>query len=275
MLISKPFGITSFQFTDKVRKILKARKAGHTGTLDPMATGLMVIALNSATKFIPFIDTNTKEYVIQVLFGIETDTDDITGNIINKSDTMPNISEIKETLKNFTGIIKQKPPIFSAKKIKGKRLYKYARNGEKVANIKTINVNIHSIKILSFNKNKLNLRVVCSKGTYMRTLARDIGHMLNTFATLSAIARTRAGKFSIEQAAFISSLLHGERKGFVGLNEAIELPSLITNDKSKFMNGIDIETNFVTVRDSKGNFLGLGRVENGKIHPEKVINENI
>ncbi len=275
LLISKPFGITSFQFTDKVRKILKARKAGHTGTLDPMATGLMVIALNGATRFIPFINTNAKEYVIQVLFGVETDTDDITGNIINENNAVPDINAIRKALGSFTGNIKQKPPIFSAKKVKGKRLYKYARDGENVAEIKEVDINIYRIEVLSFNRSKLNLRVLCSKGTYMRSLARDLGHLLNTFATLSAISRTRVGKFSIEQATSLSFLSFDKKRGFIKMEDAIDLPSITINNKNKFMNGVDIETNFIIVRDKKGSFLGIGKIQDGKIHPDKVINENI
>jgi tRNA pseudouridine55 synthase len=274
LLVSKPFGVTSFQFTDRVKKLLKAKKAGHTGTLDPMATGLMVIALNGATRFIPFIDTDTKEYVIQVKFGIETDTDDITGNIIKKGSRMPDLEEIQLVLDSLTGNIKQEPPLFSAKKVKGKRLYKYAREGKEIE-VKEVEVSIYKIDILFFNRERIVLRVLCSKGTYMRSFARDLGRKLDTFATLSAIARTKVGKFSLKDSTFISCIEKGDRRGFVPLGEAIDLPELVINNRNKFINGIDIKTKFVKVFDKNGSFIGIGKIVENGIHPERVINEDI
>ena len=274
LLISKPFGITSFQFMDRVRTVLGARKAGHTGTLDPMATGLMVIALNNATRFIPFINTDIKEYVIQIQFGIETDTDDITGNVINSGNKVPDISEIEAVLGDFIGDVRQRPPFYSAKKVNGKRLYKYARDKNEVE-VKESDVSIYKIEIMFFKKNKLVLRVLCSKGTYMRALARDLGRKLGTFATLSAIARTRVGNFYIKDAAFLSCIAQGARKGLIPLSEAVDLPALTIENKNAFLNGIDIKTKFVKVQDNAGNFIGIGEVQESVIHPKKVLNENI
>ena len=269
LLISKPFGTTSFRFTEKVRTVLGARKAGHTGTLDPIATGLMVIALNSATRFIPFITPDIKEYVVQIPFGVETDTDDITGNVINSGGKIPNVSEIEAVLSDFMGNVRQRPPFYSAKKVNGKRLYKYARDKNEVE-VRESEVYIYEIKIIFFEKDKLVLRVLCSKGTYMRALARDLGRRLGTFATLSAIARTRVGDFYIKDAAFLSCITRGARKGFIPLNDAVDLPTLTIENKNTFLNGIDIKTEFVKVQDKAGNFIGIGEVRGSAIHPKKV-----
>ena len=274
LLVSKPFGITSFQFTEKVRTVLGAIKAGHTGTLDPLATGLMVIALNSATRFIPFINTDIKEYVVQIQFGVETNTDDVTGNIINSGGKIPGRGEIEAVLSDFVGNIRQRPPLYSAKKVNGKRLYKYARDKNAVE-VKKSEVYIYEIKIMFFEKDKLVLRVLCSKGTYMRALARDLGQKLGTFATLSAIARTRVGNFYIKDATFFSCITRGARKGFISLSDAVDLPALTMDNKNAFLNGMDIKTEFVKVQDKAGNFIGVGTVLEGVIHPKKVLNENI
>ncbi len=274
LLISKPFGITSFKFTNLVREILKAKKAGHTGTLDPIATGLMVIALNGATKFMRFINTDRKEYVIRVRFGLETDTDDITGRIIRTSDKIPSFDEVESVIEKFSGEIVQEAPTFSAKKVNGTPFYELARNGKKTPHRKA-KVTIFKMEIINYSAGNLVVRVDCSKGTYMRSLARDIGRACGSAATLSAIARTRAGKFSIKDATTLTRIRRGEKKGFVSVEDAITLPCLIVEDTHSFLNGVDIKTNFVKVKDKNGKFLGIGRIETGKIHPERVANEDI
>ncbi len=273
LLISKPYGITSFKFTEKVKKTLHAKKAGHTGTLDPIATGLMVIALNGATKFIPFINTETKEYVIEVRFGIETDTCDISGNITKKGGKIPTLSEMQRAIKHFTGKIRQTPPLYSAKKVNGKKLYEYARKGERV-DVKEAEVTIYGIDILSFKNERVALRVLCTKGTYMRSLARDMGRFLGTYATLGAIARTKVGKFKIGDATFLSCIEKGIRKGFVPLKDALDFPELIVSGEG-FSNGLPVKTDFVKVIDKNGKFIGIGGVDKGYIRPKRVLNENI
>jgi len=275
LLIAKPFGLTSFAVTNRVKKILHAKKAGHIGTLDPMATGLMVVALNSATRFIPYIDTDEKRYVIQIQFGIETDTDDITGSIINQKDSVVTIEEIKRVLDQFIGIIEQIPPNYSAKKFKGKPFYKYARQGE-IIKKKPCQVEIHKMSIVSFHSNKLVLDITCSKGTYMRSIARDMGRALGTFATLSAITRLSIGRFCISDAATFGRIKSGDfDKGFLTADQAIDLPVLFVKEASRFKNGLDITVDKVVVRDEKGVFIGIGRHKDGKVHPEKVLNEDI
>ena len=284
LLVSKPFGITSFKFTEQVKRVMKAKKAGHTGTLDPMATGLMVIALNNATRFIPFLSTDTKEYIIQVRFGIETDTGDISGKVVKRSESIPSMEKIQKKISAFVGEIVQVPPVFSAKKVSGTPMYKLARNGEKVK-AKPVKVKIYEIEIKSFKEGNLVLRVLCSKGTYMRALARDLGRALGSVATLSAICRTKVGKFSINDATYMSCLKAGKTKGIVPLKDALDFPVLqlkgalsegsSTLDKTgssvkAFLNGNSMSVRYVSVIDRDGRFLGVARVQEGAVKPEKV-----
>ncbi len=271
LLISKPFGITSFALVNKVKHLLNVRKAGHMGTLDPMATGLMIVALDEATRFIPYINTDTKRYIIQIQFGIETDTDDITGNIVNKKDLAVDIHRIEKVIDTFIGTIKQVPPIYSAKKLNGKPLYKYARQGNPVKK-PAVEIKIYEMKIISFKDNKLVLDVVCSKGSYMRGIARDLGRALNTFGTLSAIARIAVGSFQISAATTLERIKKGDfNKGFLSLREVIDFPSLIVDNAERFRNGIDITVDKVMVKDKQGAFIGIGKCKDNKIHPEKVV----
>ncbi len=287
LLVSKPFGITSFKFTEQVKRVMKAKKAGHTGTLDPIATGLMVIALNDATRFIPYLNTDTKEYIIQVRFGVETDTGDISGKVVKKSESIPSMDEVQKKVSAFIGEVEQVPPVFSAKKVNGTPMYKLARNGEEVE-AKPVKVNIYEIEVKSFKQGNLVLRVLCSKGTYMRALARDLGRALGSAATLSAICRTKVGKFSVNDATYISSLKAGKTKGIVPLKDALDFPVLQlrdtlfesnnTSEKSggnrrsvkAFLNGNSVPVRFVSVTDKDGRFLGVARIEDGAVKPEKV-----
>ncbi len=284
LLVSKPFGITSFKFTEQVKRVMKAKKAGHTGTLDPMATGLMVIALNDATRFIPYLNTDTKEYIIQVRFGIETDTGDISGKVVRKSESIPSIDEVQKKISALIGEVEQVPPVFSAKKVNGTPMYKLARNGKKVET-KPVKVNVYEIEVKSFKQGNLVLRVLCSKGTYMRALARDLGRVLGSAATLSAICRTKVGKFSVNDATYISCLKAGKTKGIVPLKDALDFPVLQLRDtlsensgasgKSKnsvkaFLNGNSVPAQFVSVADKDGRFLGVAHLEDNTVKPEKV-----
>lgn len=272
LLISKPFGITSFALVNRVKHLLNERKAGHMGTLDPMATGLMIIALGKSTRFIPYIDTNIKRYIIQIQFGIETDTDDITGNIINKKDVALDIHKIEKVINKFTGTIEQVPPVYSAKKLQGKPLYKYARQGNPVTK-PAVKIKIYKIKIINFKDNRLVLDVISSKGSYMRAIARDLGKALGTFGTLSAITRIAVGNFQISDATTLERIKKGDfSKGFLSIRDVINLPVFIVENAEQFRNGIDIAIDKVMVKDKEGNFIGIGKIKDNIMHPEKVIN---
>jgi len=209
LIIDKPSGITSHDVVARVRRILKTRRVGHTGTLDPFATGVMVILVGRATRLAQFLDKDEKEYEALISFGLETDTGDRTG--VRSAECGLRSEEIGELIANanwpelfseFLGEIEQVPPMYSAKKIAGKKLYEHARKGVEVER-QPITVNIREINVINnaspTPRSALRIRVVCSAGTYIRTLAEDIGKKLGTRAHLAELRRTRAGRFGIDQ----------------------------------------------------------------------------
>jgi tRNA pseudouridine55 synthase len=204
--LNKPEGITSQDATLKVKKILKAKKAGHSGTLDPTATGILLICTNRATRLASYFSSLDKEYKAVIKLGEATDTQDAQGNVIKKSNRVEvDKTVIKNTLKSFEGKIIQKPPMFSALKYKGKPLYKYAKKGIDIPR-KSREVHIHRIKLLNINLPFVGLMTVCSKGTYIRTLCDDIGKKLGIGAHLFKLERTAIGPFKIKDAMSIEEL---------------------------------------------------------------------
>lgn len=211
ILIDKPLEWTSFQAVNKVRWLIrksfgiKKIKVGHAGTLDPLATGLLIICSGKFTKQINTYQAQEKEYTGTFTLGATTASYDLETEINQTFDISEITSEeIKEATKQFTGEIQQQPPVFSALKKEGKRLYEYARNGEEVE-IPFRTVTISEFEITRIDLPKIDFRVVCSKGTYIRSLANDFGKALNNGAHLSALRRTKIGKFSVEDAVGIEA----------------------------------------------------------------------
>jgi tRNA pseudouridine55 synthase len=206
--LNKPVGVTSTQAVGKIRRALQAQKVGHGGTLDPLADGVLPIALGEATKTVNFIQDATKIYEFTVTWGEQRTTDDAEGDAIQTSDTRPTIEQIQAILNNFIGDIEQTPPQFSAVKIDGERAYDIARDGEHV-DIKSRQVFIEQFEILnlsghselaSLRQDETSFRITCGKGTYVRSLARDMGIALGCFGFISALKRTKVGPLAIENA---------------------------------------------------------------------------
>ena len=198
----KPVGKSSFWVVSQIKRITKT-KVGHAGTLDPFASGVLLLCTGKATRQVQKFMDLPKEYIGEIELGITTDTDDCTGNIVEQKE-VPNFSrdEIKKVCSTFTGDIYQIPPMFSAKKIKGKRLYKIARTG-KVIERKPSLVHIENIDVLSFEIKNIKIKVQCSKGTYIRALARDIGEKLGCGGHLKSLIRTEIGSFKIKDSLTI------------------------------------------------------------------------
>lgn len=206
LVINKPQGWTSFDVVAKVRNKFKAKKVGHTGTLDPMATGVLVLCLGKATKLAQELTGLDKEYVAEITLGATSNTDDAEGEVVKNEDAQAiSIDRVQEALKAFEGEILQMPPQFSAKKVKGRRAYALARKGETVE-LKAVQVKINTIEILSYEWPILKLRIDCSKGTYIRSIARDLGQELNVGGYLSALERTKVGSFTLAQAKMIETV---------------------------------------------------------------------
>jgi len=245
LIVDKPEGLTSHDVVARLRRILKTKRIGHTGTLDPFATGVLVMLVGKATRLAQFLDKDKKEYQATIRFGFETDTGDVSGSpkrIQNSKFKIQN-SKIEEALKDFRGEIEQTPPMYSAKKVAGKKLYELARKGIEIER-KPVKITIYEIEKMENGKWKMEngktfdvkIRVACSAGTYVRTLAEDIGKKLEVGAHLSALRRTCAGRFDLSKAVTIEELEEIVSKDKLGevmisMNDALaHLPKVVLNE---------------------------------------------
>jgi len=281
LIIDKPEGLTSHDVVARVRRILKTKRVGHTGTLDPFATGVLVLLVGQATRLAQFLDKDEKEYEALVKFGYETDTGDREG--VRSAECGMRSEEIEalvaqtdwaSLLADFRGEIEQVPPMYSAKKIGGKKLYELARQGVEVER-KAITVFIKELELLDpaefrIPQSALRIRVVCSAGTYIRTLAEDIGKKLGTGAHLEELRRTRAGRFGISRAMRLDDLeaLGDPRSALIPIVEAVEhLPKFIVRPErvEKVRNGLASRTaepyaegSPIRMLDETGNLVAVG-----------------
>jgi tRNA pseudouridine55 synthase len=236
LLVDKPAGISSAEVTNRLKRKFKFDKIGHGGTLDPFATGLMIVLLGEGTKVARFLLEGDKEYEAVAALGSETDTGDLTGEVVNKGEEEEAINvtfeEWKTNAKAWTGLIRQTPPVYSAIKVKGRPLYDYARKGEEVE-IKEREATIHELEIQSSSEKELHFRVKCSGGTYVRALAADLAMAAGTCAHLSALRRTGSSAFRVSNAHTLDALLALEQSELPvePLEKALaHLPQVICND---------------------------------------------
>ncbi|MCR5508110.1 MAG: tRNA pseudouridine(55) synthase TruB [Lachnospiraceae bacterium] len=203
--IYKERGYTSHDVVAKLRGICRQKKIGHTGTLDPDAQGVLPVCLGSATRVCDMLTDKTKEYETVLLFGIVTDTQDISGTVLKRNEVSLSAGDVTSVIKDFTGDIEQIPPMYSAIKVGGKKLYELAREGKEIER-KPRPVTIHSIDIISIDLPRVRLHVTCSKGTYIRTLCHDIGAKLGCGAAMESLIRTRSGDFTADSAVKLSTV---------------------------------------------------------------------
>ncbi|HJQ53015.1 MAG TPA: tRNA pseudouridine(55) synthase TruB [Gemmatimonadaceae bacterium] len=204
LLVDKPAGMTSHDVVQHVRRIFGERSIGHLGTLDPFATGLLVLLLGRATRLATFIDTEPKVYQASIRFGDETDTDDSTGTVI-RSAPVPEEAGVRTAVRSLTGPISQVPPAYSAKSVDGTRAYDAARRGEPLQ-LAAVSVTVHEWRVIQFTDGRLDAEITCSGGTYIRALARDLGRLTGSAAHLDSLRRTRVGEFRVADAATLDVL---------------------------------------------------------------------
>ncbi len=300
---NKPENISSQQAVIKVKKLFAARKAGHAGTLDPIATGVLIVCLNEATKITRFLSDLDKEYVVRLKLGERTDTYDLTGRIIKKTDFgMFHESDIHDVLNNYTGQIKQTPPMYSAIKKDGKPLYTLARKGISIERPERT-IHIYAIDLLCFCPPFIDFRISCSKGTYIRTLCDDIGNDLGVGAHMVSLKRTGIGTFRIEDSVSIEELRNKQgmfysidsalshlrevildedsyrkaRNGMPIIYSEIPLhPSLLKRDEGGVLKGggvfEELYTNqYVRLKSPDNIVFGIGKVESDKIKIERLL----
>lgn len=261
LIINKPKGLTSFDVVNTVSSLFGIKRVGHTGTLDPLAEGVLVVTIGKATKIAELLTSTYKEYLAEAKLGIETDTGDITGKILNTKQTPLNI-EIEPVLNSFQKTYYQEVPIYSAVKVNGKKLYNYARENKKVELPKK-EVTIKEIKLLSKTNNTFTFKCTVSKGCYIRSLIKDIGTALNTYATMSALIRTKQGKFSLEQASTLEDLKQANYQLYK-IEEVLDYPTIKVDDKlgKRIQNGQKISNDFnikdkVIFLTEEGKLLGI------------------
>lgn len=291
LVLDKPAGMTSTQAVGAVRRLYDARKAGHAGTLDPLATGVLPIAFGEATKTMPYAVDGTKHYRFTVRWGAATDTDDAEGAIVARSELRPSRAAIEALLPSFTGEILQTPPAFSAIKVDGARAYDLAREGE-VVELEPRPVRIERLTLLDApDPDTATFEARCGKGTYVRALARDMGAALGCLGHLIALRRTRVAPFEEAQAVSLAALQAAAAEGGeealmrrllpieAALQDLAEL-SVSQNDAARLLRGQPV---LIRGRDApagggptyatcKGNLIAVGRIEKGELHPVRVFN---
>ena len=285
IILDKEKGLFSRTAGWRVAKMFGEKKFGHIGTLDPMASGVLPIAVGNATKMIPFIEEtheNKKEYLFGLRFGVETDSLDITGNTINTSNKMPTDEDIRNACTKLIGEINQVPPAFSAVHIDGKRAYELARKGESV-DIKPRKIIIYELEYIGKSDNEYNFRVVCSRGTYVRSTVRDIAQTCDTVATTTYIRRTQTNGFDIKNAVkldFLENLFNNSgdiSKYLMAPDCALgDIPVINLDDEATklYKNGGFIktdETNGLRRVYSGKTFIGIGRIVDGLLRPQRTI----
>lgn len=241
--INKPANWTSFDVVNKIKHILYPQKVGHLGTLDPMATGVLLVTIGKATKLFDLMQEKTKTYVAEFEFGYETDTLDSTGKVINQKENeyIDKLNLIK-AIQTQIGEIEQIPPKYSAKSINGKRAYDLARKDVEFE-LKSKKVSVYQIDLISFDGIKCKLKIQCGSGTYIRAIGRDIAKELNNFATMTSLVRTNVGKFSVESCQNIQDLTVENIKIY-DINEVLNYPIMHLKklELTKILNGQVIET---------------------------------
>lgn len=243
IIINKEKNMTSRDVVNKLCKLLHTKKIGHTGTLDPIATGVLVVCVDRYTKLVDELTSLDKEYIAKIKLGIETDTLDITGNVIKKSDVIPSKEKVLEVLNSFIGKSIQEVPKYSAIKINGKKLYEYAREGMQIE-LPKHEIEVFDIELLDYVNDEITFRVHVSKGTYIRSLIRDICYKLNTVGTMSSLERTKQGKFKIEDAYTLKNIEENKYKS-LKLNDIFDYPrvDLDKNQYDKVKNGNSLKIN--------------------------------
>ncbi len=289
--VNKHEDITSFGVVAKIRGIMGQRKAGHTGTLDPMATGVLPIMLGGATRFLDYLPDSNKSYRATFMPGMTTDTLDITGTVTGRYPVTVQYVDVQEILQKFTGVIEQVPPMFSAKSVDGVRLYELARQGVEIQR-QPCRVEIFSLELVDYSDNRYTIDVTCSKGTYIRSLIDDIGRELGCGAVMTSLCRTGAMGFDLSQCYTLDELQRRRDNG-IGFEDCVisvdamfecyKRLSVSPAQAKRFFNGGELDVNRLKQRvdsnemcrvyDPEGVFLGLGRREGDCLKVARILSK--
>ena len=292
VVLDKGIGMTSTHAVAVVKRALNAKKAGHAGTLDPLASGILPIALGEATKTVPFVMDGRKAYLFTVTWGVETDTDDAEGRVVERTDRVPDEADVRALLPRFIGTILQTPPRFSAIKIQGERAYDLARDGE-VVELQPREVQIDRLSLVGHGDGKSVFEAECGKGTYVRALARDMGRALGCLGHVTSLRRTRVGPFAEAQAVRVEDLEAVREAAAAG--EPVDLSALVRpvqtaledvesipvsrdaaarlmRGQSVILRGRDLPPEGQIYATCNGILVAVGHVDRGEFIPHRVFN---
>jgi tRNA pseudouridine55 synthase len=266
LLVDKPSGPTSHDVVSVVRRALGIKRVGHAGTLDPFATGLLVVLVGRATRLLPYMDAEPKEYEATVRFGVATDTDDVTGSATTRA-ALPSRAAVEEAIGELTGDILQQPPAFSAKQVGGRRSYAAARRGE-LLELQPVKVRVHGWSVRAWRDDELDVSIVCSGGTYVRALARDLGKVSGSAAHLTALRRVRSGPFTVASASTLDEVVDGAAAVLPPIEAVRSMPLERLGDEALALvvNGRPVEATVAGDRaalvDSSGTLVAVAAREN-------------
>ena len=273
VIVDKPAGWTSQDVTARLRRVFNTRRIGHGGTLDPMATGVLPVFVGRATRGVEFFEHAQKVYETVLRLGITTDTEDITGTVLTEQEAFATGSQLEAVLERFRGDIMQVPPMYSALKVNGQKLYELARKGREVER-QPRSVTIHELKLLAMEADGARLRVHCSKGTYIRTLCKDIGQVLGCGGCMAALRRVQAGEYTVEEAVPLQTLLETDTpEAYLRPVDSMfrKFPAVTLTEKQEkcCRNGMaftcDLQAGTYRVYSRAGEFLALSHMVEGKL----------
>lgn len=282
IIIDKPLGMTCTQVGGSLRRLFGIKRIGHLGTLDPLASGVLVFAIGEATKAIPYYNNNQKIYEFEVTWGEQRTTDDAEGEVIKTSSIRPSLAEVQNIIKKFEGEIQQVPPIYSAIKVDGKRAYKSAREGKNIK-LNARSIIVHSLEITSVEDHSCQFRATCGSGTYIRSLGRDMAQSLNTVGYISKLRRTKDGKINVNDAISLEKLEkidHKERYQYIKPIRAVldDIPAVPVSafDVEKIQRGMAIKTESdfsvpYTAICFEEKLLAIAVFKEGWLYPKRVF----
>ncbi|QGM47222.1 tRNA pseudouridine(55) synthase TruB [Methylocystis heyeri] len=283
IVLDKPIGMTSTHAVSRLKRIYNGKKAGHAGTLDPLASGILPVAFGEATKTVPFVQDGEKAYLFTVRWGAETDTDDSEGAVVRTSETRPETAALTAALPGFIGDIMQTPPQYSAIKIAGERAYDLARDGETVA-LKARPVTIHRLEILETTPDETKFVMECGKGAYVRAIARDLGRLLGCFGHVTALRRTRVGPFTEDDSFTFEEIESegGAADALLSVEAGLtEVPCVVVDrdsaarlrrGNSLILRGRDAPAGGIIYAACGGVPVAFGEVVEGALEPSRVFN---
>lgn len=281
LVLNKPKGISSGEFIRKLKPLIQNSKIGHSGTLDPLARGIILACIGQMTRFTQYLANEKKTYIAEMTFGLKTNTGDLDGKVLQEDNFVPTKKDFNSILKKFVGNIYQEAPLFSSLKYKGKPMYQYARKGMNIPS-KSRNIEIFSIDLISKNKNKFTFSVDCGKGTYIRSLVNDIARELNTVAVLSDLERISSADHNIKESHEIETINADNLSNkLISMGDALrsldeiqcapEIIDRIINGQKVFLEEAKLKSIYLRLFDENKDFIGILKNNGGLVSPKRLL----